>query len=868
MHRIHSNILKAIMGGMILCYLCAHAHGVDFAGGTGEPNDPYQIATAAQLLAMDDDPNLYDNHFILMADIDLSPDLPGGKVFSGPVLRPWGISTGSRGGRGTPFAGSFDGNGHAIRNFVLYNMSSSLYAGLFDSVGPSARIRNLHLEDVVIGGRADSGGYCGTLVGRNEGFVVNCSATGTILADAMEWSPSPGGLIGNNSGFIVDCHAECYVFGGQIGGLVGENEETGRIVLCSSNGIAIGDETTGGLVGTNAGMVQYSCAGGNVLGNRPGGLVGSNDGMVRACYAEGNVSGNWSVGGIAASNSGQVVDCYVTGSVSGDGLVGTNEGTVASSYSTTGSQVAPPSRRTRRSLGIESMPPVEDPVLAHLGSISGMTVTAAAWPVSHVYYLEPNKPEDWTGDSYSSTYGVPLSPAEMEQQVSFVGLDFHGDPNDGAQDPWFMPESGYPILTWQTEITGLAGIPDVSGLTLKQAQELLTLTGFVPDAVSYDYARPHEVCDWRKCQWISTEGEVLHTTPSRHAPPSSSVEIAVSLGPYDFDDNPGDGSETNPYRIATPGQFDDLHDGEDLWASHFILTADIDLAWKTYARSLVEQFSGTFDGNGHTVRYRGRNGLFGTIEPNGIVCNLVIEQAAIIAEAEAEMIGMLANRSEGQIRHCVASGRILGGRSYIGGLVGNNGGQITDCRVRGQILPETTASYIGGLAGQNTQSIVGSCAVETVVSGDTYVGGLVGMNYGSEARVESSYAHSDVRGTDYVGGLVGANAGRPFRSSRTVMAAGDPVAVVRNCYTTCSVTGQGQVGGAIGWAPDSALHENCYFLDPDDGGGPDNGYGTPLSDSTMRQQASFVGWDFDAVWMICAGKDYPRLQWEGIRCED
>jgi len=53
-----------------------------------------------------------------------------------------------------------------------------------------------------------------------------------------------------------------------------------------------------------------------------------------------------------------------------------------------------------------------------------------------------------------------------------------------------------------------------------------------------------------------------------------------------------------------------------------------------------------------------------------------------------------------------------------------------------------------------------------------------------------------------------------------------------------------------------------------DGGGPDNGHGTALSDSEMRQQASFINWDFDTIWMICEGKDYPRLQWEQIQCEE
>ena len=36
---------------------CTSAWGIEFAGGTGEPNDPYQIATPAQLLAIGSDPD-------------------------------------------------------------------------------------------------------------------------------------------------------------------------------------------------------------------------------------------------------------------------------------------------------------------------------------------------------------------------------------------------------------------------------------------------------------------------------------------------------------------------------------------------------------------------------------------------------------------------------------------------------------------------------------------------------------------------------------------------------------------------------------------------------------------------------------------
>jgi hypothetical protein len=35
----------------------------------------------------------------------------------------------------------------------------------------------------------------------------------------------------------------------------------------------------------------------------------------------------------------------------------------------------------------------------------------------------------------------------------------------------------------------------------------------------------------------------------------------------------------------------------------------------------------------------------------------------------------------------------------------------------------------------------------------------------------------------------------------------------------------------------------------------------------MRQEASFVDWDFENTWTICEGYDYPRLWWEQIACE-
>ena len=48
-----------------------------YSGGTGEPNDPYQIATPEDLMLLGETPNDYDKHFILTANINLDPNFPG-----------------------------------------------------------------------------------------------------------------------------------------------------------------------------------------------------------------------------------------------------------------------------------------------------------------------------------------------------------------------------------------------------------------------------------------------------------------------------------------------------------------------------------------------------------------------------------------------------------------------------------------------------------------------------------------------------------------------------------------------------------------------------------------------------------------------
>ncbi|MCL5280042.1 MAG: hypothetical protein M1376_09065 [Planctomycetes bacterium] len=70
--------------------------------------------------------------------------------------------------------------------------------------------------------------------------------------------------------------------------------------------------------------------------------------------------------------------------------------------------------------------------------------------------------------------------------------------------------------------------------------------------------------------------------------------------------------------------------------------------------------------------------------------------------------------------------------------------------------------------------------------------------------------------------------------------------------------------------PDSALAApagSCYYLAASAGGGPDRGAGVPVTVAPMMQQATFVDWDFRETWILCEGRGYPHLPWEGTVCD-
>lgn len=369
-----------------------------YRGGTGEPNDPYRIATAENLIALGSSIEDYDAHFILTADIDLDPNLQAGGVFTRALIAPDPVSP--RQDWRYPFTGSFDGGGHVIRNLHMNGRPDSYWIdclGLFGHMGAVAQVKNLWIEDAVIVGRQFS---VGGLAGENRGTITNCHVTGHVSG----WI-CVGGLVGmNGRGEDVPSTDEGP---SQVGGLIDEPLQ-GTITGCSADVDVEADppefsaEDVGGLVGRNAGRLIRGCrSSGSVTASYfAGGLVGSQGaGQIRDSYSESRVQGTELIGGLVGTNDGIIESCWSAGEVIAEaqfgGLVGAAFGSTLSSY-----------------WDVQA---------------SGVAVSAG---------------------------GEGKTTAEMQTAATFLnaGWDFAGETGNGTDDLWWIDEGqDYPRLWWELE---------------------------------------------------------------------------------------------------------------------------------------------------------------------------------------------------------------------------------------------------------------------------------------------------------------------------------------------------------------------------------------------------------------------------------
>lgn len=187
--------------------------------------------------------------------------------------------------------------------------------------------------------------------------------------------------------------------------------------------------------------------------------------------------------------------------------------------------------------------------------------------------------------------------------------------------------------------------------------------------------------------------------------------------------------------------------------------------WTSIGETYDNQFTGTFDGNGKTVKGLDCS-LFGFNGEGSMVKNVTVTGSYIVTEANISNIGGICLTSYGSFENCVNYMEVSTTWQRIGGIVGilYNTGSIKNCANYGHIYSSHNTSeyiknsytYLGGIVGYAYGEVSG-CAnygkVENTAKSYGGVGGIVGV---SESSVSDCYNMGEVRGYARTGGIVGA----------------------------------------------------------------------------------------------------------------
>ena len=245
-------------------------------------------------------------------------------------------------------------------------------------------------------------------------------------------------------------------------------------------------------------------------------------------------------------------------------------------------------------------------------------------------------------------------------------------------------------------------------------------------------------------------------------------------------------------------------------------------------------FTGTFDGNGHTiVGLQANGGIFGKLGKGAVVKNINIASSVFTGKAAGDSVGAVAAENNGgEISGISGYGNtVKGSGGYIGGLVGKNYGSITDSDDQSTIIAgaDTVAGGIAGMNGTDTGKwLIGMLenvqSNSTVTTGDlsagqyaSNLGGIVGKNEKSftfninnvsahgvtgktgntktsggivgtnEGSISNAYNESIIHGSENIGGIAGSNAG----SQATLENIANAVEIIGDA-------GSKNVGGLVG----------------------------------------------------------------------
>ncbi len=652
---------------------------------------------------------------------------------------------------------------------------------------------------------------------------------------------------------------------------------------------------------TYVGFISYLAEGelknlyihGDVTGSLYTGVaVGFCDGLISNLVVSGNVTGNGFCGGITGRLRGtlekSITTVNVFSSESAGGIVGhTHSGTMKNSYFAGKVKV-----KDGVAAGIAYY--CYGSSMFNIMSIgkSGNGLTTSSVGQTKNSYWNPE-----ISGATSSASGESLTSSEMTQDINFVEWDF--------STVWKRPLDGpfpnlrglnNPPVAFDDTLTSMEDMSDTALILANDydATSTSTLVIKIEDESTLNSTK----------DTVNVNYQVVEVTADNDTLWGGFATLTI---PVTFSDTLEISSYSDLKKIG--------HHILYPLSLTYILTQDIDASASMVENvgagfepigSSLEEFTGTFDGQGFTISNltinRGNEdnvGLFGNTGISSSVKNLNVSGSV----TGKNRVGLLVGENGGDVTNCSSAGTVIGSRgaSVVGGLIGFVNGYV-DSSFSDATVSSSEGDEIGGFAGYIQYGApITNCYATGSVTGLNKVGGLVGT-LGSLTSIIDCYSTGAVTGMSAVGGLVGHNEGGVVRSFSTGSVTGhivvggtvgdNPSGEIENSYSTGSVSGSESVGGFVGRHNSEiggATISNSYSVGAVSGSSKVGGFigdtitgviplvscywdvvssgqsssagGASKLTSEMKTSATFTGWTMPTTWCMDDGEEYPLLRW-------
>ena len=255
----------------------------------------------------------------------------------------------------------------------------------------------------------------------------------------------------------------------------------------------------------------------------------------------------------------------------------------------------------------------------------------------------------------------------------------------------------------------------------------------------------------------------------------------------------------------------------DSYSKGLLVTLEKDIDLTGYSFAPIPIFCGVFEGNGHSINglsvtaNGSVQGLFRYVTAEAIVRNLTV-RGTVQPGGSKNSVGGIAGQNAGQILNCTFSGTVAGGEK-VAGIAGVNTvtGIIENCHSIGKV---SGSHFVGGVAGENLGVIRDSAnhaAINTTPQQNSVQ--LPDINMDSLTNTEAANTATDIGGIAGIsGGVIRScvnfgDVGYRQMGYNIGGIAGTQSGYIVDCENRGHIQGRKEVGGIVGQMEPSVVIE-------------------------------------------------------------